>query len=346
MRFAMRALAAAGPLLRGFASSSEHASLIKQLRVMSGAPISDVKACLEASGWDLDGAYNGLRQKGMAAAVKKASRHASEGLVGLATAGPQSATIVEVNCETDFVARNELFQGLVLKLAQAAMSVPARSGRYHELELEKVMKAPTSSGSSVSEACAEVAGQVRENVRIRRAFRVKTTTGLISSYIHQSLCPGLGRIASLVLLEPKSRIPLRQENWEKVDKVGQQLAMHVAGMRPLYLHRKLIPDEIVDHERMTIRHQASSSGKPAKVVNSIVQGRLEKYFAEHVLVDQPFIADDSVQVKDVVHSLSKDIETRLTIPFYLRVQCGEGLDAARTDFAEEVSSLTQEHMSQ
>jgi len=342
----LRGLGSLGPMLRGFASSSEHASLIKQLRVMSGAPISDVKACLEASGWDLDGAYNGLRQKGMAAAVKKASRHASEGLVGLATIGLQSATIVEVNSETDFVARNELFQGLVLKLAQATMGLPANPPEQsQELELQKVMATPTTSGSSASEACAEVAGQVRENVRIRRAFKLETATGCISSYIHQSLRPGLGRIASLVLLEPENNQPLQQEVKAEVDKVGQQLAMHAAGMRPLFLNRSVVPEEILDHERNTLRQQAGSSGKPAAVINKMVEGRLNKYFEECVLLEQRFIADDSVKVKDVVDRLSKDVNVKLKLAQFLRVQCGEGLDAARTDFAEEVSSLTQEHLS-
>ncbi|KAG2501312.1 hypothetical protein HYH03_001107 [Edaphochlamys debaryana] len=290
----------------GFSSGS--AAIIKQLRERSGAPIADVKAMLVANDWDMDKAYEALRKKGLAAAAKKASRHAAEGLVGasFAAAGAAAASssggcgsvvLVELNSETDFVARNDLFQGVLREVMAAAHGLgrAAAVGPDHALDVEQLLSARTPSGTTVSEAVTGLAAQVRENVRLRRAFRVDSGDGLVYSYVHQAAAPslppyglvysyvhqaaapslppyglvysyvhqaaapGLGKLASVVVLGPDGGQPLEPlAATPSLASAGEGLAMHVAGLRPAFLTRGSVPPEVLAHERAVLTEQLAN----------------------------------------------------------------------------------------
>ncbi|KAG2501311.1 hypothetical protein HYH03_001107 [Edaphochlamys debaryana] len=361
----------------GFSSGS--AAIIKQLRERSGAPIADVKAMLVANDWDMDKAYEALRKKGLAAAAKKASRHAAEGLVGasFAAAGAAAASssggcgsvvLVELNSETDFVARNDLFQGVLREVMAAAHGLgrAAAVGPDHALDVEQLLSARTPSGTTVSEAVTGLAAQVRENVRLRRAFRVDSGDGLVYSYVHQAAAPslppyglvysyvhqaaapGLGKLASVVVLGPDGGQPLEPlAATPSLASAGEGLAMHVAGLRPAFLTRGSVPPEVLAHERAVLTEQlandASCKGKPPQVVAKIIEGRLSKALAEQCLAEQRYVLDDSVTVDGLVARLRKELGRPLGVSGFLRVQCGEGLGPkAGGGFAAEVAKIVSE----
>eukprot|EP00798_Chlamydomonas_sp_ICE-L_P028990 gene28990-32182_t len=277
-------------------SASSKTAMIKQLREKSGAPITDVKKFLDASGWDADKAYDELRKKGLAAIAKKANRQASEGLVGLArSADASAAAVVEINSETDFVARNDMFQRLVGQAAQAALGLkPKSGGAQYELDVD------------------------------------------------ESLAPGLGRIASVVVLEPKSKDDCAKlSSSSAVKDLGEGVAMHAAGLRPIYLDRQSVPAEALEKERGILMQQAAASGKPEAMVAKMTEGRLVKYYEENCLLEQKYLMDDSVRVKAMVDRVGKAEGLGLTLPAFLRVQCGEGIEVQKADFATEVESLVK-----
>lgn len=281
-------------LRRAFSSSSTStAAIIKSLRASTSAPISEVKAALEQSNWNIDDATKLLREKGLAAASKKSSRRAAEGLVGIATSS-NAAAIVEINSETDFVARNEHFQALVSQVAEAALKSPGTG----ELDVKSL---------GVDEVVATVAAKVRENVRLRRAFRLEGQT--IGTYLHASIAPGVGRIAGLVSFDGD----VIEED------LAKKLAMQVVGGVPRFLDKSSIPEHIVEEERKLLANQAASTGKPANIIDKIVLGRLDKYYEEVCLLEQRYIVDDSLKVKDLVPKGS-------SLKDFYRVQVGEGLD--------------------
>ncbi|GAX75863.1 hypothetical protein CEUSTIGMA_g3306.t1 [Chlamydomonas eustigma] len=332
-------------LVRGIAASATEQ--IKALREKSGAPISDVKACLVEAGWDMEKAYEALRKKGLAAAAKKASRQATEGLVGLAShpgidnLGPKFA-VVEINSETDFVARSDLFRGLVSKVTQVALTLKGCTASGSGV-LEELMTARTPGGETVSEACAQVAAQVRENVRLRRAFLLQGSPGSIAEgYLHMSPAPGLGSIASVIILKSEPAGALSNEVRAQASELVSGLAMHAAGMRPLYVDRHSVPPEVLQHERQVLSVQAAGSGKPEAVIAKMVEGRLSKYYEDSCLLDQSYLLDDSVKVKGIIDRLSEQAGCKFSVEGMFRVQVGEGLEAAgREDFAQEVSKMMQ-----
>ncbi|KAI7839700.1 hypothetical protein COHA_006507 [Chlorella ohadii] len=313
-------------------------ALIKELRERTGSPIGDVKKCLESCGWDLEAATAELRKRGLAAASKKASRHAAEGLVGVAQ-GDGAAAVVEINSETDFVARNDQFRSLVSSAAAAALGVTAlRPGSSAELEEAALGAAQLADGSALGDAVANVAGSVRENVRLRRGFRLAAAPGgLIGCYLHQSVAPGLGRIAGLVALE--SSKPLAGDAAATAQELAHKLAMQVVGAGPKYLDRSAVPSEALQAEAAVLREQALKSGKPEKIVDKIVAGRLDKFYGEVCLLEQAFIMDSDHKVQDVLKQNSKQLGSDLSISGFVRVQVGEGLEAEAKDFAAEVAEL-------
>ncbi|GLI66072.1 hypothetical protein VaNZ11_009791 [Volvox africanus] len=366
-------------LWRSFGASAappgQSAAIIKQLRERSGAPISDVKNMLLEHGWDVEKAYEALRRKGLAAAAKKASRHAAEGLVGASltpggtrSGGTGSVVVVELNSETDFVARNSLFHDLVREVMTAAHSLgqAAAVGPDHSMNLEQLLAARTSSGATVSEAVTQVAAQVRENVRLRRAFKVDGGDGLVFPYVHQAASPGLGKLASVVVVRSEDGGPLRMqdssvsssgqssssssgssETGALLQAAGEGLAMQVAGMRPAYLTRGSVPPEVLAKERELLMQQLQQDeafrGKPAQVVAKVVEGRLTKLLGEMCLAEQQYVLDNNITVQQMLTRLRKDVGRPLQVSSFLRVQCGEGLGLkGGDDFATEVARIVNE----
>lgn len=281
-----------------------------------------------------DKAAQELRKKGVAAASKKASRRAAEGLVGIATA-PEAAAVVEINSETDFVARNAQFHQLVSSAAAAALRLDGVPNG--DIPLAALESAAVDGGSSVAEAVAEVAGGVRENIQLRRGLRMAVPdgrSGVIGHYLHGAAAPGLGRIASLVLLESSSTGDLGKP----VQELAHKLAMHVVGALPKYLDSGSVPASALDAERALLREQAQRSGKPDAIIAKMVEGRLRKFYEEVCLLEQKFILDDSSTVAQVVAETGKAAGVDLKLTAFARMQVGEGIeDEGKKDFAAEVA---------
>ncbi|HTT78675.1 MAG TPA: translation elongation factor Ts [Stellaceae bacterium] len=299
------------------------AALVKELRDKTGAGMMDCKRALGESSGDMEGAVDWLRKKGLAAAAKKAGRVAAEGLVGVATQGPAGA-VVEVNSETDFVARNELFQAFVRTVAGLAI---AGDG---DLEALKAMPYP-GTGRSVAEELTELIGRIGENLVLRRMARLAVGQGLVASYMHNSLAPGLGKIGVLVALESAAA-------GEAVATLGRQLAMHVAAANPLYLDTAAVPAAALDRERAVLREQAAGTGKSEAIVERMVEGRLRKFYEDFVLLDQVFVIDGESRVGKVVEAAGKAGGAAIRIAGFVRFQLGEGLDKPPSDLAAEVAA--------
>ncbi|MCO5572643.1 hypothetical protein L7F22_026401 [Adiantum nelumboides] len=333
----------------GTEGAASQTTLIRQLREKSSAPIKNVKAALVQCNWDMEAAFTELRKKGLAAVSKKASRAATEGLLALSKK-PGMASIIELNSETDFVARNDIFQHLASRVAQAALSLCDTStskGRLpgtsvidlHALESVRIkLEHPKLiSEGTVQEAIQEAASIIGENLKLRRAFLVSSNSGLVSSYLHASLQPGLGKTAGLLTLETKNgsvKAPL-----ELMSSVGESLAMHIVAARPLFLSKECVTKEVWEHEKSIILSQVSGSNKPEQILNKMVEGRLRKYAEEVVLLDQKFAMDDKVTVKQVVEDLSKKAGIAVEVGCYLRMEVGE--TAEREESTQPIEAVAQ-----
>jgi elongation factor Ts len=298
-------------------------ALVAELRGKTGAGVMDCKRALSESAGDIEAAVDWLRKKGLSAAAKKAGRVAAEGLVGVATRGPVGA-IVEVNSETDFVARNQAFQSFVRTVGELALDGDG------ELEGLKETDFP-GTGRTVEEEQTYLISTIGENIVLRRAKRLATAEGRVFSYVHNVLAPGLGRIGVLVTLA-SSAPP------EQLAELGKQLAMHVAAANPLYLDIASVPEAALDRERDVLREQARSSGKPESVVERMVEGRLRKFHEEFVLLEQIFVVDQESKIATVVERAGKAAGTPIRIASFVRFALGEGIDRPRTDFAAEVAA--------
>jgi len=302
------------------------AALVKELREKTGAGMMDCKRALGETAGDMEGAVDWLRKKGLAAAAKKAGRVAAEGLVGMATRGMAGA-VVEVNSETDFVARNELFQALVRTLAGIAV---AGSGDVESLS----QAAYPGTGRTVAEELTELVGRIGENMVLRRSARLEVSKGTVASYMHNSLAPGLGKIGVLVALESEAEA-------DALAALGRQLAMHVAAANPQYLDNSAVPSSALDRERDVLREQALASGRPADVIEKMVEGRLRKFYEETVLLDQVFFGPDSdgkSRVSKVVEDAAKKAGKPIKVTGFVRMQLGEGIDKPTNDLASEVAA--------
>jgi len=299
------------------------AALVKELRDRTGAGMMDCKRALGDSGGDIESAVDWLRKKGLAAAAKKAGRVASDGLVGIATRGAAGA-VVEVNSETDFVARNELFQAFVRAVAALAV------GCNGDVEALKEEPYP-GTGRTVAEELTELVGRIGENLVLRRAERLAVGKGLVASYVHNSLAPGLGKIGVLVALESEA-------GGEAIETLGRQLAMHVAAANPQYLDTSAVPGSALDRERAVLREQAQGSGKTEAIVDRMVEGRLRKFYEEVVLLEQVFVVDGESRVGKVVEAAAKAAGKPIKVTGFVRMQLGEGIDKPTTDLAAEVAA--------
>jgi len=299
------------------------AALVKELRETSGAGMMDCKKALTESGGDVEAAVDWLRKKGLAAAAKKAGRVAAEGLVGVAAEGTKGA-VVEVNSETDFVARNETFQDFVTKVAGVALEVGG------DVDAIKAAKFPGGS-NTVGDALTDMIAKIGENMNLRRAASITVDDGVVCSYIHNQTAPGLGKIAVLVGLESKG-------DKAKLEALGKQLAMHVAAAQPQAVNRDGVDASALDRERDVLSEQARASGKPEDIIAKMVEGRLRKFYEEVVLLEQVFVIDGETKISKILEAAAKDVGAPVTIAGFVRLQLGEGVEREEQDFAAEVAA--------
>ncbi|HLT01381.1 MAG TPA: translation elongation factor Ts [Geminicoccaceae bacterium] len=300
------------------------AALVKQLRDQTGAGMMDCKAALTETGGDFEAAVDWLRKKGLAAAAKKAGRVASQGLVGVAVSGRRGA-MVEVNSETDFVARNEEFQKLVRQIAQLALETDGDRDRL-------LQAAVPGTGRTVADEITQAIAVIGENINLRRSAVVEVDEGVIGAYVHGALAPGLGTIGVLVGLHSSG-------DPERLAALGKQLAMHVAAARPQAVSIERLDPATLERERAIYADQARATGKPENIIEKIVEGRVRKFYEEAVLPEQTFVIDTDLKVKDAIDRVAEEIGSSIAVTEFVRFALGEGLSGPGGDLAEEVAQL-------
>ncbi len=295
-------------------------AMIKELREKTGAGMMDAKKALVENNGDMEAAVDWMRKKGIAKAEKKASRVAAEGLVALALEGTKGA-VVEMNSETDFVARNEEFQNFVREASKTALQVDT---------LEALKETPMVSGKPVKDALTDLIGKIGENMTLRRMQSLSVSKGAVCGYVHGALADGLGKIGVLVGLESDA-------DTSKLEELGKKIAMHVAAANPQALDRDSIDPAILERERNVLKEQAIASGKPADIAEKMVEGRLRKFYEEICLLDQVFVIDGESRVSEVVEQAAKDAGSEIRVTGFVRCQLGEGIEKEEEDFAAEVA---------
>jgi len=298
------------------------ASMVKDLRDKTGAGMMDCKSALNETAGDMEAAIDWLRKKGLSKAAKKAGRVAAEGLVGVVSNNNVGA-LVEVNAETDFVARNDEFKTFVKDAANAALKA--------EGDVEKLLAHPAAEGSMKDRLTALVA-KIGENMSVRRAVMLAVSEGVVASYVHNAASPELGKIGVLVALKSSG-------DKEKLGALGKQIAMHVAAAAPLALTPENLSKDVVERERAIQADIARQSGKPENVIEKMMEGRMRKFYEESVLMSQTFVIDGETQISKVVEKASKDLGTPVAIEGFVRFQVGEGIEKIESDFADEVSKM-------
>jgi elongation factor Ts len=298
------------------------AGSVKELRERTGAGMMDCKKALAETNGEMEAAIDWLRAKGLAAAAKKAGRTAAEGLVGVTVEGTRGA-VVEVNSETDFVAKNELFQDFVRNVAKLALE--------HGIDIEALGAAQYPGGGTVQDKLTDNIAKIGENQSLRRAAVIEVGEGAVVSYVHNQVAPGLGKIGVLVALE--SAAPA-----DTLQTLGKQIAMHVAAAHPLALDAEDLPAELVERERSIAMEKAKESGKPENIVEKMVEGGLAKFRKESALLTQLFVMDNKTPVAEVVASAAKDAGTGIALKGFIRFQLGEGIEKKESDFAAEVAA--------
>ncbi len=293
------------------------AAMVRDLREKTGAGMMDCKKALVEAAGDMEAAIDWLRKKGLSAAAKKSGRVAAEGLVGVAS-GPHVAAMVEVNAETDFVARNESFQNFVAEVAGLALSVG---------EDIEALKAATYPGTqhSTQEELTKLIATIGENMTIRRASVLRVSKGAVATYMHNAVKPGLGKIGVLVALEGENEMQV-------METLGRQIGMHVAATRPAALDITAVEPSALEREKAVLTEQAMASGKPPAVIEKMVEGRIRKFYEEVVLLEQVWVHDGESRVKAVVDKLG------LKLTGFTRFALGEGIEKQVSDFAAEVAA--------
>ena len=293
------------------------AALVKDLREKSGAGMMDCKKALAETAGDIDAAIDWLRKKGLSAAAKKSGRVAAEGLIGVASSA-NVASMVEINAETDFVARNETFQDFVETVAKIALEVG------EDVEAIKAAAYPGTS-HTVNDHLTQLVATIGENMTIRRARVLRVPSGVVATYVHSALKPGLGKIGVLVALEAPSEL-------EGLEILGRQVGMHVAATRPEALDVDAVDPAALDRERAVLSEQARASGKPEAIIDKMVEGRIRKYYEEVVLLEQVWVHDGESRVRAVVQKAGAKLAG------FDRFQLGEGIEKQVSDFAAEVAA--------
>lgn len=302
------------------------AAQVKELREISGAGMMDCKAALAQTNGDIAAAVDWLRKKGIAKADKKAGRTAAEGLIGVASRG-EKAVLVEINSETDFVARNDAFQAIVRNVAQSALETDG--------SVEAIAAAPyPGSQKNVADTIKDAIGTIGENLTLRRAVALSVAPGVVATYIHNSVSEGLGKLGVLVAIETEG-------DKEAALAFGRQVAMHVAASSPLALTADQVDSQAIEHEKAIFADQARQSGKPEKIIEKMVEGRLRKFFEEVVLHSQAFVVNPDVSVEGALREAEKSIGAPAKIIGFVRFALGEGVEKIESDFAAEVAAVAK-----
>jgi len=300
------------------------AALVKDLRTKTGAGMMDCKKALVEVNGDFEAAVDWLRTKGLAAAAKKAGRVAAEGLTAVYVAGVKGAAI-EINSETDFVAKNETFQGIVQEVSELAVA----SDNIDSLKADM-----TKSGKSVEDEIIANIGTIGENLNLRRMQSLSVSDGVIAPYIHNAVSDNMGKIAVLVALESTG-------DKTKLMEVAKQIAMHIAAARPECLNKESVNPEIIQRETDIFTEQTRESGKPDNIIEKMIEGRIRKFLEEIVLLDQVFVIDGKTKISDVVANLAKELGTPVTLKSYVRFELGEGIEKEEKNFADEVAAVAK-----
>ena len=300
------------------------ATMVKDLRDKTGAGMMDCKKALNETGGDMEAASDWLRKTGLLKAAKRATRVAAEGLIGVAVGGDAGA-LVEVNSETDFVARNDEFKSFVKQAAQIAL--------VEGCDAEKLLDKPMG-GATVQHILSDMIAKIGENMSVRRAVTLAVSPGVVASYVHNASSPELGKIGVLVALKSTA-------DKVKLAALGKQLAMHVAAAAPLALTQAHLSKDAIDRERaiQTDLVNQNSQGKPANIIEKMLEGRMRKYYEDVVLLSQTFVIDGETQIAKVLEKASKDLGAPVEIAGFVRFQVGEGINKMTDDFADEVGKL-------
>lgn len=298
--------------------------LVKELREATGVGMMDCKKALVETDGDMEAAIDWLRSRGLAKAAKKADRVAAEGLIAVASAGNKAA-VIELNSETDFVARNDEFQALVRTVSEVALTTNG------SLDAVKAADFP-GTGRTVEGEITEAIAKIGENMNLRRADAMSVENGVIGTYVHSAVAPNLGKIGILVGLNSTG-------DTAALESLGRQIAMHVAAANPspLAVTKEELPADVVDHERAIFKEQAIQSGKPAEIAEKMVEGRMRKYYEEVCLLAQTFVIDGETVIADVLKAAEKDVGAPITLTGFRRFVLGEGVEKKETDFAAEVA---------
>jgi elongation factor Ts len=296
---------------------------VKNLRERTGAGMMDCKKALDDTGGDMEAAVDALKAKGLAAAAKKSSRTAAEGLVGVAVNGTRGVA-VEVNSETDFVAKNDQFQDFVRKTTEAALSLGSD-------DVEALKSAAYPGGGTVGETLTNNVATIGENQQLRRMKSVAVSQGMVVPYMHNAQGPNLGKIGVLVALESEAGA-------EVLEPLGKQLAMHIAAAFPQALDAEGLDAEVIERERKVAREKAAESGKPAEVQEKMVDGAIKKFAKENALLSQISVFDNKTPISDFVAQAGKAAGTAIVLKDYVRFQLGEGIEKEASDFAAEVAA--------
>jgi elongation factor Ts len=300
------------------------ASMVKELREKTGAGMLDCKKALEETNGDFENAVDWLRKKGLSAAAKKSDRVAAEGLIAVDVQGT-TAVVVEVNAETDFVARNDKFQDFVRNVVKKA----------HGKADAEALKATVYEGTqTVQDYLTHLIATIGENMNLRRVATLSVSKGHIVSYVHNQIAPGLGKIGVMVAFETEA-------DTSKLTTVGEGIAMHIAAMNPAALTSEGIDKALVEREAKILREKAIAAGRPENIIEKMVESGVKTYLSEASLVEQAYVLDNKKKVADIVNELSKEIGTPVKLTGFLRFELGEGIEKQESNFAAEVASMSQ-----
>lgn len=302
------------------------AAMVKELREKTGAGMMDCKKALAETSGDMEAAIDWLRAKGIAKADKKSGRTAAEGLVGIAGAGT-SAVVVEVNSETDFVARNDAFQDLVRGVAQVALSTDGT------VDAVSAASYPAT-GKSVADSIKDAIATIGENMTLRRAAKLSVEDGVVATYIHNAAADGLGKLGVLVALKSTG-------NKEALAAIGRQVAMHVAATNPLAVRAEEVDAAVAERERNVFIEQSRASGKPDAIIEKMVEGRMRKFFEEVALLSQAFVINPDLTVAAAIKEAEKEVGAPIEVTGMVRLLLGEGVEKEETDFAAEVAAVAK-----
>jgi elongation factor Ts len=298
------------------------AASVKELRERTGAGMMDCKKALAENNGDMEASIDWLRAKGLSAAAKKSGRTAAEGLVGVAVEGKKGA-LVEVNSETDFVAKNEQFQDFVREVSALALTTGD--------DVEALKSASFPGGGTVEEKLTDNIATIGENQSLRRAATLEVNEGAVVSYVHNAVAPNMGKIGVLVALEGSAPA-------ETLQSLGKQIAMHIAAANPLALNADELDQELIERERGIATEKANESGKPAEIIAKMVEGTINKFRKENALLSQLFVMDNKTPVADVIATAGKEADAPITLKAFKRFQLGEGIEKKESDFAAEVAA--------